>query len=315
MKKKGFTLIELLVVIAIIAMLLAILMPALNKVKKIAQRVVCGTNLKGLGTAQIVYANDYDDAFVVQGGTGVHTWANNTGGWQSTIKNWATTGFITVGASLYLLVRDTDVSPKSFVCPSGTETAYDGANANNLDITELWDFSSRNNGGGPIEHVSYSYQMPYGNPAPAGAGRYAADGTRSASFAVMADKSLWYDSRLKTGAFTAPDYIEHVRRLGGYWGNPAVPSWQIDSANSQPHERGGQNVMFGDGHNAYETTSDVGINHDNIYTIRIPGGTGATAVNNVRQGRPGPYGIDNTLQPTGIKDSFLVNDDTGPTPP
>ena len=46
MRKKGFTLIELLVVIAIIAMLLAILMPALNRVKKIAQRVVCGTNLK-----------------------------------------------------------------------------------------------------------------------------------------------------------------------------------------------------------------------------------------------------------------------------
>ena len=59
MKKKGFTLIELLVVIAIIAMLLAILMPALNKVKKIAMRVVCGTNLKGLGTAQVVYASDW----------------------------------------------------------------------------------------------------------------------------------------------------------------------------------------------------------------------------------------------------------------
>ena len=54
MKKKGFTLIELLVVIAIIAMLLAILMPALSKVKKIAQRVVCGTNLKGLGNDQTV---------------------------------------------------------------------------------------------------------------------------------------------------------------------------------------------------------------------------------------------------------------------
>jgi len=67
MKKKGFTLIELLVVIAIIAMLMAILMPALSKVKKIAQRVVCGTNLKGLGTAQTVYANDYDDDYVVQG--------------------------------------------------------------------------------------------------------------------------------------------------------------------------------------------------------------------------------------------------------
>ncbi len=47
-KKKGFTLIELLVVIAIIAMLLAILMPALGKVKKLAMRLVCGTNAKGM---------------------------------------------------------------------------------------------------------------------------------------------------------------------------------------------------------------------------------------------------------------------------
>ena len=73
MRKKGFTLIELLVVIAIIAMLLAILMPALSKVKKIAQRVICATNLKGLGTAQTVYANDYHDEYVVQGGSGAHT--------------------------------------------------------------------------------------------------------------------------------------------------------------------------------------------------------------------------------------------------
>ena len=45
MKKKGFTLIELLVVLAIIAMLLAILMPALGKVKRLAERLVCGTKL------------------------------------------------------------------------------------------------------------------------------------------------------------------------------------------------------------------------------------------------------------------------------
>ena len=88
MKKKGFTLIELLVVIAIIAMLLAILMPALNKVKKIAQRVVCATNLKGLGTALIVYANDYEDDFVVQGDGFTHTWAYQTYGWQQAAPHW-----------------------------------------------------------------------------------------------------------------------------------------------------------------------------------------------------------------------------------
>lgn len=42
---------------------LAILMPALNKTKTIAQRVVAGTNLKGIGTACHVYANDHQDKF------------------------------------------------------------------------------------------------------------------------------------------------------------------------------------------------------------------------------------------------------------
>ena len=128
MKKKGFTLIELLVVISIIAMLLAILMPALSKVKKIAQRVVCATNLKGLGTAQTVYSQDYDDEYAVQGQRGTHTWAWNTIGFQDINLNWNPGGNATtktIGASLYLLVREADVSPKSFICPSGDESEYE----------------------------------------------------------------------------------------------------------------------------------------------------------------------------------------------
>jgi len=53
-KRKGFTLIELLVVIAIIAVLMAILMPALNRVKEQGKRVVCMSNLKQLTMAWIL---------------------------------------------------------------------------------------------------------------------------------------------------------------------------------------------------------------------------------------------------------------------
>ncbi len=59
-KRRGFTLIELLVVIAIIALLLAILMPALQRVKKQAKGVVCKNNLKQVGMGANLYALDYD---------------------------------------------------------------------------------------------------------------------------------------------------------------------------------------------------------------------------------------------------------------
>jgi prepilin-type N-terminal cleavage/methylation domain-containing protein len=56
-RKKGFTLIELLVVIAIIALLLSIVMPALNRAKVYAQRVLCGNNLRQQTLGIMLYAD------------------------------------------------------------------------------------------------------------------------------------------------------------------------------------------------------------------------------------------------------------------
>ena len=57
----GFTLIELLVVISIIALLLSILMPALDKAKGLARRVVCLTNARQLTLGWRLYTDDNDD--------------------------------------------------------------------------------------------------------------------------------------------------------------------------------------------------------------------------------------------------------------
>jgi prepilin-type N-terminal cleavage/methylation domain-containing protein len=59
-KRYGFTLIELLVVIAIIALLLGILMPALQRVRKQSKGVVCKSNLKQIGMAASLYTEDHD---------------------------------------------------------------------------------------------------------------------------------------------------------------------------------------------------------------------------------------------------------------
>jgi prepilin-type N-terminal cleavage/methylation domain-containing protein len=114
-KRKGFTLIELLVVIAIIALLMGILMPALNRVRKQARLTACLARLKQWGLAFDLYCQDNNGYFFsgeMQGSTGTVSFTVNG---VTRNRDVGSGGFWRM--AMYPYVKDT----KMWVCPQAVK--------------------------------------------------------------------------------------------------------------------------------------------------------------------------------------------------
>jgi prepilin-type processing-associated H-X9-DG protein len=75
-KIKAFALVELLVVIGIISVLIAMLLPALNKAREAANAVACASNMKQIGNALFMYAHDYN-GYIIPASLPLPAWWNN----------------------------------------------------------------------------------------------------------------------------------------------------------------------------------------------------------------------------------------------
>jgi len=130
-KQKAFTLIELLVVIAIVALLMAILMPALQRVKRQAKAVACQANLRQWGVIWSMYADDNDGYFMP--------------------------GHVSEQAAEYRwigVLQSYYSDPKIRFCPTATKQLSEGGQPR--EITTLWGRPLKNNWRGPnVEGASY----------------------------------------------------------------------------------------------------------------------------------------------------------------
>jgi len=216
MLKRAFTLIELLVVIAIIAILAAILFPVFAKAREAARATSCKSNLKQIGTAFIMYAQDADEMGTIGQTSNLNTLTCADGaiceGWeprlQPYIKNWAV-----------------------FHCPSRSDSTSYGNNA------------SGNNPAGRCRS-SYGFLLNYWN------------GSRSQSWSAAINEAAWASPASTVQAAEivagADDYVgvwdTNAATVTANWDAPittigTMPGSRVNELHSEM-----ANILFKDGH-------------------------------------------------------------------
>lgn len=271
-RKKGFTLIELLVVIAIISILAAMLLPSLSRAREQARRTACKSNLKQLGLALLMYANDYTGVFPTGQGSRL---ADLTILWS----------------------RGYAKDPNVFECASASWEAQDIARGATFGYGIGYALD--------IDRIGYGDYDKLASSTVA----FAYDNTKrdddEPQVAVLADRGFaltgneeggwgWYGYKYDHG----PGYLFAVDLI---WDGDATDEDQPWESNSPNHDFEGQNVLYVDGHVSWSTVPTCGYKADNIFFW--------DATDTSRDGNDPPENLESTdtyltLVETGFVASF-----------
>ena len=290
---RGFTLVELLVVISIIALLIALLLPALARAKGLADRTVCAANVRSIVQGMVEYAQSNYDQFPSVPGSGWGNYANSNwfpNSWGSTppnspaaaIQQWYTPVAAPASADcplacLWLLVLDGQMSPKSFICPADPYGT--------VPSSEYYPSAGGN-----------LYNGDFGGPAGVNQSDWLVDG-RGESYSIAdpwPNNDIWPNSGVgrwwTTNATATVPLVSDMAPMqdqGVSGPEERIPTEPLSNTygpyifNSGNHDGEGQNVGFGDGHVSWEKTPYCGQAGDNIFTYDSSGAPGEANITQV----------------------------------
>jgi len=286
LRRKGFTLVELLVVIGIIALLISILLPSLNRARETANRVKCGSNMRQIGQAILLYANENKGNYPR---TIYSTTSTAVGGsYDPTNTNTAVDPFVPPGSTrlkqpgndvigaMFLLIRTQDITPEVFICPSSNDEKDVYGSVAGISAQCKVSFTKK-------ECLSYSMANMYPDTNAVN-NSYKLNATTGAEFAICADKN----------PAGAANYNLTIA-------NESSSSKDMQLANSPNHQGQGENVLYGDGHAEFQQNPFCGSKRDCIYTVS--GSTNGGVTTNKQA--PTNGGTTNCI-PTWSGDSVLL---------